>query len=130
MNDYGNIFANNGTGFVGFVRDGKIYNSNGQQVGYINDEYNKAMQVARDYEKILYDKGILTKPKTPEEINQELQSALSKTQEMMATMASTITALNDKVQKLEGDKNGQKFRNGDSEQIHGTGEQPEIEQGV
>lgn len=127
MNDYGNIFPNNGTGFVGFVRDGKIHNSNGQQVGYINDEFNKLMAVAKGYEQKLYDAGILTKPKTPEEINQELQTTLSKTQEMMATMASTITALNKKVQKLEGDKNGQEFRNGDSEQVHGSGEQPEAQ---
>lgn len=127
MNNYGPFFQNSESGFVGFIREGKIYNSNGQQVGYINDEYNKAIQVSRDYEKILYDKGILTRPKTPEEINQELQATLSKTQEMMATMASTITALNDKVQKLEGGKDGQELRNDNGEQIPGTGEQPEVQ---
>lgn len=123
MNEYGNMFQNNGTGFLGFVRDGKIHNSNGQQVGYTNDEFNKLMTVAKGYEQKLYDAGILTKPKTPEEINQELQKTLIQ-------MQSAMNVLVDKVQKLEGDKNGQEIRNGDSEQIYGAGEQPETKQGV
>lgn len=126
-NDYGNFFQNNASGFVGFVRDGKIHNSAGQHIGYTVDEFNKLMAVAKGYEQKLYDAGILTKPKTPEEINQELQATLSKTQEMMATMASTINALNDKVQKLEGGKDGQELRNDNGEQVSGTEQQPEVQ---
>lgn len=49
--------------FIGFVSNGKIYNSFNQQIGVTNDEYKKAIDTAKDYEQILYDKGILEKPK-------------------------------------------------------------------
>lgn len=90
--------------FIGFIQAGKICNSYGQQIGVTTDEYNKAIETAKGFEKILYEKGILTKPKTPEEINQELQNTLKQTQAMMVEMSNTIVALNDKVLKLEGDK--------------------------
>ena len=47
--------------FIGFVSNGKIYNSFNQQIGVTNDEYKKAIDTAKDYEQILYDKGILEK---------------------------------------------------------------------
>ncbi len=121
MDNYGGMFQNN-PGFVGFVRDGKIFNSTGQQVGCTTDEYNKAIQIARDYEKVLYDKGILVKPKTPEEINQELQKTLSQ-------MQTAMNALVEKVEKLEsGDE--QTIRNESGDQVHGTRQSAETEQGV
>lgn len=49
--------------FIGFVSNGKIYNSFNQQIGVTNEEYKKAIDTAKDYEQILYDKGILEKPK-------------------------------------------------------------------
>lgn len=93
--------------FIGFIRNGKIFNSYGQQLGYITDEYNKAVETAKGFQQKLFDAGILTKPKTPEEINQELQNTLKQTQSMMLEMSNTIVALNDKVSKLEGVKNVQ-----------------------
>ena len=90
--------------FIGFIQNGKIFNSYGQQLGYINDEYNKAIDTAKGFQQKLIDAGILTKPKTPEEINQELQNTLKQTQSMMLEMSNTIVALNDKVSKLEGEK--------------------------
>lgn len=87
--------------FIGFVQAGKICNSYGQQIGVTTDEYNKAIETAKGFEKILYEKGILTKPKTPEEINQELQNTLKQTQSMMLEMSNTIVSLNEKVSKLE-----------------------------
>ena len=93
--------------FIGFIQAGKICNSYGQQIGVTTDEYNKAIETAKGFEKILYEKGILTKPKTPEEINQELQNTLKQTQAMMLDMSNTIVALNEKVNKLEGSKDVQ-----------------------
>lgn len=93
--------------FIGFIQNGKIFNSYGQQLGYITDEYNKAVETAKGFQQKLFDAGILTKPKTPEEINQELQNTLKQTQSMMLEMSNTIVALNDKVSKLEGVKNVQ-----------------------
>lgn len=93
--------------FIGFIQNGKIFNSYGQQLGYITDEYNKAVETAKGFQQKLFDAGILTKPKTPEEINQELQNTLKQTQAMMLEMSNTIVALNDKVSKLEGVKNVQ-----------------------
>lgn len=52
--------------FIGFVSNGKIYNSFNQQIGVTNEEYKKAIDTAKDYEQILYDKGILEKPKKAE----------------------------------------------------------------
>lgn len=93
--------------FIGFIQAGKICNSYGQQIGVTSEEYNKAIETAKGFEKILYEKGILTKPKTPEEINQELQNTLKQTQTMMVEMSNTIMALNDKVNKLEEGKDVQ-----------------------
>lgn len=92
--------------FIGFIRNGKIFNSYGQQLGYITDEYNKAVETAKGFQQKLFDAGILTKPKTPEEINQELQNTLQQTQAMMLEMSNTIVALNDKVSKSDYYKSG------------------------
>lgn len=100
--------------FIGFIQAGKICNSYGQQIGVTTDEYNKAIETAKGFEKILYEKGILTKPKTPEEINQELQNTLKQTQAMMVEMSNTIVALNDKVLKLEGEKKDVQQTNDDA----------------
>lgn len=108
------MFENNtmNQSFIGFIQNGKIFNSYGQQLGYTNEEYNKALDTARGFQQKLIDAGILTKPKTPEEINQELQSTLQQTQAMMLEMSNTIVALHDKVSKLEGEnKNVQQTGN-------------------
>ena len=98
--NYKEISATQNT-FIGIVANGKIFNSYNQQVGVTNEEYKKALDTAKGYQDILYEKGILTKPKTPEEINQELQDTLRKTQEMMVEMSSSLVSLNEKVIKLE-----------------------------
>lgn len=87
--------------FVGFMQNGKIFNSYGQQLGVINDEFNKAVETAKGFQQKLIDAGILTKSKTPEEINQELLSTLKQTQAMLLDMSNTIATLNNKVNKLE-----------------------------
>lgn len=87
--------------FVGFIQNGKINNYNGQQIGVTIDEYNKAIETARGFQQKLIDAGILVKPKTPEEINQELQETLKQTQSMMLDMSKTIVSLNEKVTRLE-----------------------------
>lgn len=88
--------------FVGFIQNGKINSYNGQQIGVTIDEYNKALDIAKGFQQKLIDAGILVKPKTPEEINQELQETLKQTQSMMVDMSKTIMSLNEKVTKLEG----------------------------
>ena len=100
-NYYNQTIPPNTTSFIGFVQNGKIFNSYGQQLGYVTDEYNKALDTAKEYEKVLYDKGILTKPKSPEEINKELQDTLRQTQVMMSEMSSALVALSDKVNSME-----------------------------
>jgi hypothetical protein len=87
--------------FVGFIQNGKINNYNGQQIGVTIDEYNKAIEIAKGFQQKLIDAGILVKPKTPEEINRELQETLKQTQTMMLEMSNTIISLNEKVSKLE-----------------------------
>lgn len=104
FNTYNQAFNPNNQSFIGFIQNGKIFNSYGQQLGYITDEYNKAIDTAKGFQQKLIDAGILTKPKTPEEINQELQNTLKQTQAMMLEMSNTIVSLNDKVTKLEGEK--------------------------
>lgn len=103
--------------FIGYIQQGKIFNSFGQQLGVTSDEYNKAIETAKGFENILYDKGILQKPKTPEEINQELQSTLKQAQEMMSTMAQSIASLNDEVKLLKGKQDEQANNNGSGESI-------------
>ena len=121
MDNYTNLYQNNG--FLGFIRDGKIFNSTGQQVGYTSDEYNKVIDVAKGYEKVLYEKGILTKPKTPEEINQELQNTL-------VQMQSAMVALADKIQKLEGGKDEQTSSDESCGEVSGSGKDTETGQSI
>jgi uncharacterized protein Yka (UPF0111/DUF47 family) len=83
--------------FLGYVSNGKIITSYNQHIGYTVDEYNKVLDTAKQYQQVLYDKGILEKPKTPEEINKEMQQTLAKAQEMIASMSSTISELNTKL---------------------------------
>lgn len=90
--------------FLGFVQNGRVCNSYGTPIGYTNDEYEKLLNTAKAFEKKLIEAGIIKKPKTAEEINQELQEALKQTKDMMAEMSNTILSLNEKVNNLE-DKN-------------------------
>lgn len=118
FNAYNQSFNQNNASFIGFVQNGRIFNSYGQQLGYINDEYNKAIETAKGYQKVLYEKGILTKPKSPEEINQELQDTLKQTQAMMLEMSNTIVTLSEKVNKMEVVKNGRQTNdNGSVKQV-------------
>lgn len=98
MNEYQSM---NQSAFVGYISGGRVFNTYNQAIGYTNDEYNKMVDTAKEYQQVLYDKGILTKPKTPEEINQEMQNTLSRAQSMIENMAGTISALTDKIAKLE-----------------------------
>lgn len=106
-----NQYNPNNQSFIGFVQNGKIFNSYGQQLGYITDEYNKAIETAKGFQQKLIEAGILVKPKTPEEINQELQETLKQTQTMMTEMSNTIISLNEKVNKLEEKKDVQQAVN-------------------
>lgn len=98
-----NFYTNN-QNFICFIQNGKICNYSGQQVGVTTEEYNKAIDTAKGFQQKLIDAGILVKPKTPEEINQELQETLKQTQAMMLDMSNTIISLNEKVSKLEEKK--------------------------
>lgn len=108
--------------FIGYIQQGKIFNSFGQQLGVTSDEYNKAIETAKGFEKILYDKGILQKPKTPEEINQELQITLKQAQEMMSNMAQSIASLNNEVKLLKGKQDEQANNNESGGSICKSGE--------
>ena len=104
-------YNQNNQSFICFIQNGKICNSYGQQIGVTTEEYNKAIDTAKGFQQKLIDAGILIKPKTPEEINQELQETLRQTQSMMAQMSATIVSLNDKVNKLEEKKDVQQAVN-------------------
>lgn len=118
--------------FFGFVQNGKIYNNLNQQVGVTNEEYQKAINTAKEYEQVLYDKGILEKPKTPEEINRETQNVLKQTQAMVLEMSNALSALNDKVTKLEEKKANVKQANSSqsSEPLFKTGKSGDAKQSV
>lgn len=100
-------YNQNNQNFICFIQNGKIYNYSGQQVGVTTEEYNKAIDTAKGFQQKLIDAGILIKPKTAEEINQELQETLKQTQTMMLEMSNTIVSLNEKVNKLEEKKDVQ-----------------------
>lgn len=118
------------TSFIGFVQQGKIFNSYGLQLGVTSEEYTKAIETAKGFEKILYEKGILKKPKTTEEINQELQIALKQTQEMMCEMSQTIASLNNEVKSLKDQQNEQTDNNESGKQISKPSKSPNGRQSV
>lgn len=106
-------FNFNTPSFVGYISGTKIYNTYNQQVGVTNEEYNKAVNLAKEYKKVLEDKGIIEKPKTPEEL---LKESLAQQNEVLMQMTQTIKQLNEKVQNLE-QKNEQTNDNEHSEQV-------------
>lgn len=96
----------NNPNFLTYINQGKIFNAyTNQQVGVTNDEYNKAVNLAKEYKKVLEDKGIIEKQKTPEEVQKELQAIISHQSEIMSKMADTIKAINEKVNNLEEKSN-------------------------
>lgn len=102
--------------FLGYINQGKIFNTYNQQIGVSMEEYNRVLGVAKDYKKVLEDRGIIEKEKTPEEMNKELHLTISKQAEIMAKMTETIQAINEKVTLLEK-RNGQDKDNGNCEQV-------------
>ena len=95
----------NNPNFLSYINQNKIFNAyNNQQIGVTLDEYNKAVNIAKEYKKILEDKGIIEKEKTPEEMQKELQETIKRQSEVMAQMADTIRAINEKVNSLEEKK--------------------------
>lgn len=98
----------NQSNFIGYINQGKIFNQFHQQVGVVLDEHKKAIDVANgfqdkaeEYRNKLIEAGIITKPKTPEEINQELQNTIKQQQEALATMMQAISEMGEKISKLE-----------------------------
>lgn len=83
--------------FFGFIKDGVIYNNNSVIIGRSEEKYQQALETAKKFEQKLIEAGIIQKPKTPEEINKELQ-------QMIAEMAGTIATLSDKVKGLENEQ--------------------------
>lgn len=83
--------------FFGFIKDGVIYNNNSVIIGRTEEKYQQALETAKKFEQKLIEAGIIQKPKTPEEINKELQ-------QMIAEMAGTIATLSDKVKGLENEQ--------------------------
>lgn len=105
--------------FLGYIQGDKIFNqATNQQIGVTNKQYNEAIETAKGFQQKLFDAGILEKPKTPEEINQELQAALKQTQTMMLEMSNTISALNQKVNAMEEKSNAKAINPECGEQIY------------
>lgn len=98
--NYKEINYNQGN-FFGYISQGKIFNQFHQQVGVTIDEYNKAIKTAKDFENVLYEKGILERPKTPEQINQELQETIKQQQAALSSMMQAISDMGEKISKLE-----------------------------
>lgn len=109
--------------FWGYIQNGKIFNQVNQQVGVVMEEHQKAIDTAKKFEEVLYEHKILTRPKTAEEINAELQNTIQ-------TLVSTVTSLNEKIIKIEQRENKnvdkQKSTNDVCQQISGTRKEPSV----
>ncbi len=104
----------NQTNQICYIQNGRIYNYLNQQIGVVTEEYNKAIETAKGFQQKLIEAGIITKPKTPEEINAEIQETLKQTQTMMLEMSNTIVSLNAKINKLEENKNVKQANSNDN----------------
>ena len=104
----------NQTNQICYIQNGRIYNYLNQQIGVITEEYNKAIETAKGFQQKLIEAGIITKPKTPEEINAEIQETLKQTQTMMLEMSNTIVSLNAKINKLEENKDVKQANSNDN----------------
>lgn len=79
--------------FFAYVRDGKIFSNQNELIGRLETEYQEALKTANEFREILYEHGILTKPKTTEEINKELQETIQQQQALMLEMRNTLEKL-------------------------------------
>jgi hypothetical protein len=104
----------NQTNQICYIQNGRIYNYLNQQIGVVTEEYNKAIETAKGFQQKLIQAGIITKPKTPEEINAEIQETLKQTQTMMLEMSNTIVSLNAKINKLEENKDVKQANSNDN----------------
>ena len=104
----------NQTNQICYIQNGRIYNYLNQQIGVVTEEYNKAIETAKGFQQKLVEAGIITKPKTPEEINAEIQETLKQTQSMMLEMSNTIVSLNAKINKLEENKDVKQANSNDN----------------
>ena len=104
----------NQTNQICYIQNGRIYNYLNQQIGVVTEEYNKAIETAKGFQQKLVEAGIITKPKTPEEINAEIQETLKQTQTMMLEMSNTIVSLNAKINKLEENKDVKQANSNDN----------------
>lgn len=104
----------NQTNQICYIQNGRIYNYLNQQIGVVTEEYNKAIETAKGFQQKLVEAGIITKPKTPEEINAEIQETLKQTQTMMLEMSNTIVSLNAKINKLEENKDVKQTNSNDN----------------
>lgn len=104
----------NQTNQICYIQNGRIYNYLNQQIGVVTEEYNKAIETAKGFQQKLIEAGIITKPKTPEEINAEIQETLKQTQTMMLEMSNTIVSLNAKINKLEENKDVKQANSNDN----------------
>lgn len=72
-------------------------------IGYTNDAYNEVIKTLDEYYARLVELGEIVPPKTPEEINAELQKALIDSQNINKQMLEVIQSL--KGGQLDGQSN-------------------------
>lgn len=80
------------------VEDGIIYEvntlyGNKTRVGVTDSKYNELKSLADDYYKKLVDLGVITPPKTPEQIQQETMQIMSSMMEQMKAMQAEMEVL-------------------------------------
>lgn len=73
-------------------------------VGVTMNKYNELKQVADGYYNVLIEKGILEKPKTPEEIAQEQQKLMNEMFNQMKAMQDEIKSLKLKSSPVKEEK--------------------------
>ena len=93
------------------VEDGIIYEvntlyGNKTRVGVTDAKYNELKSLADDYYKKLVDLGVITPPKTPEQIQQETMQIMSSIMEQMKAMQAEMEVL-----RNERSNDGAAFRN-------------------
>lgn len=107
--DYNNIYSNNFNMFNLRTVDGKIYQNTytgEQQIGYTVEAYQELEKIAteatskaEEYYNLLNKHNLITKPKSQEQINEELTSSINSLADLVAQLQNNFKEITDEFSK-------------------------------
>ncbi len=104
MFNFETLTVNSGDMIMAYIKEDKIFDTTGKLIGRTEESYQTVLTSAKECEELLYTNNIWTRPKTPEQLNQELQEQIKAQSELMASMTDVISGLKDDINNMKKEK--------------------------